>query len=226
MSKENDLPTMTEYRVDITCPRCRQKLVGPWKPELDIRVVGRIEAGSSSQMSDDAGWQKIQQEHQGDGSRFSSSRGKFLSESGFVECDACRSKNGSPVLCYGCLHNRTIIEERDVQIRVLEEKVAELRKLLETGGRTPLLTINRDKPRSIKVKLDGWSKEYTLIPEDTELHISLDAVMKDAIKGLISDFSSGRGIYGVCKEDGEFSRGVQFAVNRMRKVFGLEDNND
>ncbi len=28
----------------------------------------------------------------------------------FVECDACRSKSGSPTLCRGCLHNREVIE--------------------------------------------------------------------------------------------------------------------
>ena len=28
----------------------------------------------------------------------------------FVECDTCRGKSGSPVLCEGCLANRTTIE--------------------------------------------------------------------------------------------------------------------
>lgn len=28
----------------------------------------------------------------------------------FAECDACRAKPGSPILCRGCLHNRHIIE--------------------------------------------------------------------------------------------------------------------
>jgi predicted HAD superfamily Cof-like phosphohydrolase len=28
----------------------------------------------------------------------------------FIECDACRSKPGSPSLCAGCLHNRSVIE--------------------------------------------------------------------------------------------------------------------
>ena len=28
----------------------------------------------------------------------------------FMECDTCRAKSGSPILCSGCLHNREIIE--------------------------------------------------------------------------------------------------------------------
>lgn len=28
----------------------------------------------------------------------------------FVECDTCRAKPGMPPLCYGCLHNRSLIE--------------------------------------------------------------------------------------------------------------------
>ncbi len=27
----------------------------------------------------------------------------------FLECDTCRAKPGSPQLCNGCLHNRTLI---------------------------------------------------------------------------------------------------------------------
>jgi hypothetical protein len=29
----------------------------------------------------------------------------------FVECDSCRRKPGSPALCAGCLHNRTVISK-------------------------------------------------------------------------------------------------------------------
>lgn len=29
----------------------------------------------------------------------------------FMECDTCRAKAGSPTLCQGCLHNRTLIEK-------------------------------------------------------------------------------------------------------------------
>lgn len=29
----------------------------------------------------------------------------------FMECDTCRAKPGSPILCEGCLHNRRLIEE-------------------------------------------------------------------------------------------------------------------
>ena len=28
----------------------------------------------------------------------------------FMECDTCRPKPGSPILCRGCLHNRDVIE--------------------------------------------------------------------------------------------------------------------
>lgn len=28
---------------------------------------------------------------------------------GFIECDTCRAKSGSPTLCLGCLHNRWVI---------------------------------------------------------------------------------------------------------------------
>ena len=27
----------------------------------------------------------------------------------FVECDSCRAKPGSPLLCAGCIHNREVI---------------------------------------------------------------------------------------------------------------------
>jgi hypothetical protein len=29
----------------------------------------------------------------------------------FVECDSCRAKQGTTVLCSGCLHNRRVIAE-------------------------------------------------------------------------------------------------------------------
>ena len=29
----------------------------------------------------------------------------------FLECDSCRIKAGSPILCRGCLHNRALIEK-------------------------------------------------------------------------------------------------------------------
>jgi len=34
-----------------------------------------------------------------------------LSELLFHECDTCRKKPGSPILCDGCLHNREVISE-------------------------------------------------------------------------------------------------------------------
>jgi hypothetical protein len=32
-------------------------------------------------------------------------------KSGFVECDSCRAKSGSPDLCSGCLSNRHLISQ-------------------------------------------------------------------------------------------------------------------
>jgi hypothetical protein len=29
----------------------------------------------------------------------------------FMECDTCRAKPGSPILCHGCLHNRAVINK-------------------------------------------------------------------------------------------------------------------
>lgn len=29
----------------------------------------------------------------------------------FMECDSCREKPGSPILCKGCIHNRSLIEK-------------------------------------------------------------------------------------------------------------------
>jgi hypothetical protein len=34
-----------------------------------------------------------------------------LHELSFHECDSCRKKAGSPILCDGCLHNRAVIAE-------------------------------------------------------------------------------------------------------------------
>jgi hypothetical protein len=34
-----------------------------------------------------------------------------VKKSGFVECDTCRAKSGSPVLCSGCLSNRQLISQ-------------------------------------------------------------------------------------------------------------------
>lgn len=37
---------------------------------------------------------------------------KDVSKSEFKECDTCKSKPGSPVLCDGCLHNREVIRSK------------------------------------------------------------------------------------------------------------------
>lgn len=37
--------------------------------------------------------------------------GKWKPKMEFRECDTCRAKPGSPILCSGCLHNRAVIED-------------------------------------------------------------------------------------------------------------------
>lgn len=32
-----------------------------------------------------------------------------MKELEFMECDTCRAKSGSPILCFGCQHNRHLI---------------------------------------------------------------------------------------------------------------------
>lgn len=39
------------------------------------------------------------------------------SQTGFMECDTCRSKPGSPELCAGCLHNRAVILEYEQRLK-------------------------------------------------------------------------------------------------------------
>ena len=46
-------------------------------------------------------------------------------EHGFLECDTCRAKSGSPVLCSGCLHNRAVFEQTEkalIEVDALLEK--------------------------------------------------------------------------------------------------------
>ena len=42
----------------------------------------------------------------------------------FVECDTCRKNPGCPMLCDGCLHNRTVIEELNVYRFITERQRA------------------------------------------------------------------------------------------------------
>lgn len=46
----------------------------------------------------------------------------------FEECDSCRAKPGSPVLCAGCLHNRTLIGRMQAEIDRLRKENAALRE--------------------------------------------------------------------------------------------------
>ena len=44
-------------------------------------------------------------------------------EINFVECDTCKTKPGSPILCAGCLYNRQIISNAGDYINYLLEKI-------------------------------------------------------------------------------------------------------
>lgn len=37
----------------------------------------------------------------------------------FMECDTCRAKAGSPILCKGCLHNRDVIQKLGAELTKL-----------------------------------------------------------------------------------------------------------
>lgn len=56
--------------------------------------------------------------------------------SDFVECEACRSKPGTPVLCDGCLHNRKLIGDLKSELgsttRKLEEHAKDVAALKRT----------------------------------------------------------------------------------------------
>lgn len=49
-------------------------------------------------------------------------RNDMEKENQFMECDTCREKAGTPTLCYGCLHNRSLIEKllNEVEGRIFE----------------------------------------------------------------------------------------------------------
>ncbi len=60
------------------------------------------------------------------------------SKDGFTECDSCGAKPGSPVLCHGCLCNRTTMgkykdraEKLEVENKKLNETVRALKELLK-----------------------------------------------------------------------------------------------
>jgi hypothetical protein len=41
----------------------------------------------------------------------------------FMECDSCRAKAGTPLLCVGCRHNRALIEDLKATIKDLTATV-------------------------------------------------------------------------------------------------------
>lgn len=53
----------------------------------------------------------------------------------FMECEGCRAKPGSPVLCQGCQHNRKLIADKDAEIRARGEILDTITKAMgETGN--------------------------------------------------------------------------------------------
>jgi hypothetical protein len=46
----------------------------------------------------------------------------------FFECDTCRAKPGSPILCNGCLKNRQIVYEAGKYINQLLTKLKQCQK--------------------------------------------------------------------------------------------------
>jgi len=45
----------------------------------------------------------------------------------FVECDTCRKKEGSPILCEGCLKNRQIISNLVKYINNQNERIQNIK---------------------------------------------------------------------------------------------------
>ena len=41
----------------------------------------------------------------------------------FTECDACRKKAGSPMLCGGCLHNRSVIYDLKESLSLYKQAI-------------------------------------------------------------------------------------------------------
>jgi len=71
---------------------------------------------------------------------------------GFMECDTCRPKPGSPLLCNGCFHNRTVIAR-------LQEKIEKLKRARKKKER-------QDNKRSVKSRtINSWIA-CPLIPPD------------------------------------------------------------
>lgn len=50
-----------------------------------------------------------------------------MSQLSFVECDTCKAKPGSPLLCAGCIHNRKVIADQQEKLESLRDKVLKLR---------------------------------------------------------------------------------------------------
>lgn len=61
----------------------------------------------------------------------------------FTECDTCRAKPGSPLLCSGCLANRATIASLQSEVANLRNEVDDTRKLLAQYGRTGLERLHR-----------------------------------------------------------------------------------
>ena len=51
----------------------------------------------------------------------------------FQECDTCRAKPGSPELCHGCYHNRSVIDKLNSMVS-LKDKLKKNRELYGKGS--------------------------------------------------------------------------------------------
>ena len=82
----------------------------------------------------------------------------------FVECDYCRAKPGSPVLCAGCLYRRAA-----------EPKIPTLSELIEACG---------DKLQVLWKRDDGWLAKSWVGHQHTDYHESLGKTPDEAVARL------------------------------------------
>lgn len=74
----------------------------------------------------------------------------------FMECDTCRAKPGSPPLCVGCLHNRTVIEESENLLsRIAENFETRARQIATHNQRSH--TSNTQQRKNMEIMHQIWS---------------------------------------------------------------------
>ncbi len=52
----------------------------------------------------------------------------------FQECNTCKAKSGTPILCSGCLHNRALIEELKEELTLALEDLKDMSRMNDEGG--------------------------------------------------------------------------------------------